>query len=919
VNKTLRIQGMTCDHCVKHVTQALQAVPGVKQAKVSLEPALAQVEFDAGQASLSQLQEAVSEAGYEAEEEDDDPPSGGPQPAKAPFDLVIAKNGASPQADASISAKRQPDAGQVVLPIEGMTCASCVSHVERALQNVPGVSQASVNLASEKATVQFDPQRVKLTKLFDAVQGLGYDVSTTTTLLPIEGMTCASCVTTVERALQNVPGVSQASVNLASEKATVKHTGDVSIAALTGAVRDVGYDVTQVVAGLDPLEQDEQKRLKTYRALRQKVISGAVLVVPIFALTYWDKVGLGNVLPVPQQLNFFLQLLLVLPVQFWVGAHFYRNAWLAAKHRTTDMNTLIAVGTSAAFVYSVFATFAPGLFAADGVEVGVYYDTAAAIIVLILLGRLLEQRAKGQASQAIKKLMGLQPKTARVLKAGQEVDLPILELQAGDLVVVRPGEKIPVDGIVREGHSSVDEAMVTGEPLPVEKHAGDLVTGGTLNKTGAFTFEATKVGKDTALAQIIQLVEQAQGSKPPIARLADVIASVFVPVVLVIAGVTFGVWWFFGPQPALTYALLNAVSVLIIACPCALGLATPTSIMVGTGAGAARGVLVRDAQALELAHKVNAVVLDKTGTITQGHPELTDVIPANGMDEATLLRLAASAEKGSEHPLGEAIVAAAEARELTLIKPQSFEAIPGQGLKATLEGQAVLLGNLELMRQQKVAFNGLKTELETLSAQGKTPMLVAVDGQLAGTVAVSDPLRPESEPAIAHLRSLGLEVVMLTGDNERTARAVAKRVGVDRVIADVLPADKADAVKQLQAEGKRVAMVGDGINDAPALAQADVGIAIGTGTDVAMEAADITLMRGDLGGVVTAIALSKATMRNIKQNLFWAFAYNTTLIPLAAGALYPLTGTLLSPMFAAAAMGLSSVTVVSNALRLKRF
>ena len=550
---------------------------------------------------------------------------------------------------------------------------------------------------------------------------------------------------------------------------------------------------------------------------------------------------------------------------------------------------------------------------------GVYFDTAGAIIVLILLGRLLEARAKGQTSEAIKKLIGLQAKTARVVRNGREEDIPVEEVAIGDRVLVRPGEKIPVDGIVKEGNSAVDESMVTGESMPVEKYAGDEVIGATINKTGTFQFEAAKVGKDTMLSQIIKMVEEAQGSKPPIARLADIIAGYFVPAVIGIAIVTFGIWYFLGPAPALTYAVLNFVAVLIIACPCALGLATPTSIMVGTGKGAESGVLIRGGEALETAHKLKAIVLDKTGTLTEGKPSVTDIAVFDGFKEEEILRYSASAEKGSEHPLGEAIVNRAMEKNLALISPEKFNAIVGHGIEATIEGKSLLLGNLKLMRDRGVPTAALEKKADTFSRQGKTPMFVAVDQKPAGIVAVADTLKENSKAAVEALHRMGIEVVMITGDNRRTAEAIAEQIGIDRVLAEVLPDGKADEVKKLQAEGKKVAMVGDGINDAPALAQADVGIAIGTGTDVAMESADITLISGDLKGVLTAIALSRATIRNIKQNLFWAFAYNTILIPVAAGVLFPFFGILLDPIFAAAAMGLSSVTVVSNALRLRRF
>jgi len=806
---------------------------------------------------------------------------------------------------------------KVQLKIEGMHCAACVRTIERALKGCAGVLRADVNLATERALVWFDSDRVRLQDLVEAVEELGYEVARERVTLPIAGMTCASCVKKVEDALKSIMGVIQADVNLATERAVVEYIpGAVTLGDLKRTVHDVGYEVLEIKEAEDALKQEEWARRRAYRGLKRKLIIGAVLTVPIFALAYGDLLGISKF--ISPKIVFFLQLLLATPVQFWVGGQFYRGAWAAAKHRTTDMNTLIAVGTSAAYIYSVVATFFPGIFAARGLGAHVYFDTAAAIIVLILLGRLLEARAKGQTSEAIKKLVGLQPKTARIIRDGQEVDIPVEEVAVGDLVVVRPGEKIPVDGVIVEGYSSVDESMITGESMPVEKQAGDEVIGATLNKTGSFKFRATKVGKETALAQIIRLVEEAQGSKPPIARLADIIASYFVPVVIGIAILTFILWYFFGPPPVITYALLNFIAVLIIACPCALGLATPTSIMVGTGKGAENGVLIRSGVALETAHKLDIVVLDKTGTLTRGEPEITDIISRDGSEEE-LLKMAAAAERSSEHPLGEAIVRRAQKLGLELDNPEEFAALPGRGIRAKVDGRIVLLGNLILMEEEQVELGDLREEAERLSAEGKTSMFLAVERRAVGIIAVADTLKEGSREAIQALRRLGLEVIMITGDNRRTAEAIAREVGIERALAEVLPQEKASRIKELQAEGKRVAMVGDGINDAPALAQADIGIAIGTGTDVAMEAADITLIGGDLRGVVTAIALSRATIRNIKQNLFWAFFYNTTLIPVAAGALYPFFGILLSPIFAAAAMGLSSVTVVSNALRLKRF
>ena len=781
------------------------------------------------------------------------------------------------------------------------------------------MESAAVNLAAERATVLYDPSEASADDFIDNIKDLGYGVSVSKVTVPIKGMTCAACVKKVQDALASLDGVLSASVNLATEKATLEYSpSQVGMREFRNTLRDIGYDIIEIEQGEDIVEKEKREREEDYSKLKSKVILGACLTAPVFLLVFWDRTGMSSLIDIPKQVNFFLQFLIQTPVQFWVGWQFYTGAIAAARHKTTNMNTLITIGTSAAYIYSVAATFVPSVFAIKGYSAHVYFDTAATIIVLILFGRLLEARAKGKTSEAIKKLVGLQSKTARILNNGEEKDIPIEEVEIGDLILVRPGEKIPVDGVIKDGYSSIDEAMISGESMPVEKKAGDEVIGSTINKTGSFKFEATKVGRDTMLSQIINMVQEAQGSKPPIARLADKIASIFVPTVIGIATVTWIVWFFFGPSPAFTYALLNFIAVMIIACPCALGLATPTSIMVGTGKGAEQGILIRGGEALETSHKINSIVFDKTGTLTKGEPVVTGVIGLNENTEEVLF-YAASAEKGSEHPLGEAIVNKAKQENITLKDPVDFDAVPGHGIMAKIDNRAVCLGNSYFMNDQNIDTGNLLQVAEQLSGEGKTPMYVAVDKEVIGLIAVADTLKENSVNAISALKKLGIETIMITGDNKRTAEAIGKQVGIDRILAEVLPEDKAVEVKKLQSEGRIVAMVGDGINDAPALAQADVGIAIGTGTDVAMEASDITLIRGDLNGVVDSIALSKATIRNIKQNLFWAFAYNTILIPVAAGVLFPFIGMLLNPMFAAAAMGMSSVTVVLNALRLRRF
>ena len=802
------------------------------------------------------------------------------------------------------------------LPVSGMSCAACARRVEGALSGGEGVVRADVNLVAERATVEYDPASTGHMALIRTVESAGYGVERSRTHLGVTGMTCAACVGRVEKALRRVPGVLGADVNLATERAAVEHlVGVTEMGDLARAVEEAGYGV---VRGED--EPAEDAREREYRSLRRTFLVAAALTALILVGSV--PMMFGFMPPVPVGWLELLLLALATPVQFWAGWRFYRGAWGALRHGQADMNTLVAVGTSAAYLYSAVATLAPGLFGAAGGRADVYFETSALIVTLILLGRLLEARARGRTGEAIKRLAGLRAETARVVRGrspGEEVDVPVEEVRVGDVVVVRPGERVAVDGIVVSGESAVDEAMITGEPIPSVKRAGDEVIGATVNKTGTFRFRATRIGRDTALSQIVRLVEEAQGSKAPIQRLADRVSGVFVPAVLVLAALTFLVWLLFGPEPAFALALSNAVALLIIACPCAMGLATPTSVMVGTGRGAERGILVKGGEALEGAHRLTTVVLDKTGTLTRGEASLTDIVPADGFPEGEILRLAASAERASEHPLGEAIVAGARERGMQLSDPESFEAPTGRGVRATVDGRAVLVGSRRLMRESGVPENGLAPSFERLSDAGKTPVLVAVDGRAAGLVAVSDAVHEGSREAVGALKSLGLKVAMISGDDRRTAAAVARELGIGRVLAEVMPEEKAKEIERLQAEGEVVAMVGDGINDAPALARADVGVAIGTGTDVAMEAADLTLISGDPRGVARAIRLSRATMRNIRQNLFWAFAYNVVLIPVAAGALYPLLGGagLLNPVLAAAAMALSSVTVVSNALRLR--
>ena len=807
------------------------------------------------------------------------------------------------------------------LGVQGMTCASCVGRVERGLNKVEGVESATVNLTTERATVQYDPALTTPQALIDKVRDVGYEPVTSTIDLGVQGMTCANCVGRVERALGKVEGVLSATVNLATERATVQYLPSaVSVGQLKAAVRESGYEVLETQAGQDRGDVERAVKEKEVADLWHSVRFSAVFAVPLLLLAMLPMLWMPAEMWLTSRLGTgmnWIMLALAIPVQFGPGRRFYRQGWAALRHRSPDMNTLVMIGTSAAFFYSLLVTLAPGIFPAGTAHV--YYEASAVVITLILLGKYFEALAKGRSSEAMKKLLGLQPKTARVLRNGAELELPSDEVLIGDLISVRPGEKIPVDGEVTTGSSYVDESMITGEPVPVQKEAGAGVVGGTINQTGAFQFRATKIGADTALAQIIKLVESAQGSKPPIQGLADSVVRVFVPVVLVIAALTFLAWIIFGGPQALSSALVNTVAVLIIACPCAMGLATPVSVMVGTGKAAELGVLFRNGAALEGLQGVQVVALDKTGTLTEGRPELTDLILTPGFERAEVLALVASAEDQSEHPIARAIVGAANTENLRLDSPQYFEAVPGFGLAATVAGRLVNVGADRYMAQLGLDVSGFEDQAGRMGDEGKSPLYAAVDGRLAAILAVADPIKAGSLASVRALHAQGLKVAMITGDNRRTAEAVARQLGIDTVLAEVLPSGKSDAVAALQAGGQKVAFVGDGINDAPALALSDVGLAIGTGTDVAVETADVILMSGDLRGVPNAVALSRTTLKNIRLNLFWAFAYNVLLIPVAAGVLYPAFGWRLSPVLAAAAMGFSSIFVLSNALRLRGF
>jgi Cu+-exporting ATPase len=799
------------------------------------------------------------------------------------------------------------DKKETTLQIAGMTCAACAVRIEKGLKKIDGVEDASVNFALEKSKVTFDPSKSNVNQLKEKVESLGYKVVTEKAEFEISGMTCAACANKIEKRLNKLNGVQNATVNFALESALVEYNpNEVSAADMKEAIKKLGYSLEQKQEAAGEKVDHRQKEIEKQTG---KFIFSSILSIPLL----WAMVShfeFTSFIWLPEMfMNPWVQLALATPVQFLVGGQFYAGAYKALRNKSANMDVLVALGTSAAYFYSIYLSIQT--LGSDAHIAELYFETSAVLITLIILGKLFEAKAKGRSSEAIKKLMGMQAKTATVFRDGQELNVPIEEVIAGDIVYVKPGEKVPVDGEIFEGRSALDESMITGESIPVDKTAGDLVIGSTINKNGFLKVKATKVGKDTALAQIIKVVEEAQGSKAPIQRLADVISGIFVPIVVGIAIVTFLVWYFVVSPGEFAAALEKLIAVLVIACPCALGLATPTSIMAGSGRAAEYGILFKGGEHLETTHRLDTVILDKTGTVTNGKPTLTDVILSNGFEEKEFLKLVGAAERNSEHPLAEAIVEGIKEKGIELGSSEHFEAIPGFGIESKVESKSLLIGTRRLMEKHNIDVGNILPKMENLEKQGKTAMLVAIDHQFAGVIAVADTIKETSQKAIERLKKMGLEVVMITGDNKQTAQAIANEVGIDHVIAEVLPEGKAEEVKKLQKAGKKVAMVGDGINDAPALATADIGMAIGTGTDVAMEAADITLIRGDLNSIADAIYMSKMTIRNIKQNLFWAFAYNALGVPIAALGF-------LAPWLAGVAMAFSSVSVVLNALRLQR-
>lgn len=823
---------------------------------------------------------------------------------------------------------------KVSYKVTGMTCSACGKAAERAVKKIDGVLSQSVNMATEKIQIEYDSDKVSFDDLEKAIKKSGYnlleDIIYNKVDFKIGGMTCASCAKAIERYVNKLDGIENINVNVATEKATISYDpSKLKLTQIRNTIEKAGYKVLEKGESKESnVDEDKLRKEKEMKILFVKFLVAVGFSLPLLYIAMGPMISkpLGPwtvpsiIDPMLNPLNYSLiQLLLVIPVMI-AGNKFYTNGFKALINKSPNMDSLVAIGTLSAFIYSLYTTFKiakTDIIAVHGHH-QLYYESAGIIIALILLGKYLESRSKSKTNEAIKKLMGLQPKTAIVLVDKSEIEIPIEEVEVGDVIIVKPGSKIPVDGIVIEGHTSVDESMLTGESIPVEKNVGDKVTGASINKNGSIKFRADKVGSDTALAQIIKLVEDAQGKKAPIAKLADTVSGYFVPTVILISIVSALLWMVVGNKD-LEFVLTIFISVLVIACPCALGLATPTAIMVGTGKGAENGILIKGGEALELAHKIDTVIFDKTGTITEGKPQVTDIVVTDNVSKDYLLQISASAEKGSEHPLGEAIVRFGEEKCIEFMKVEKFNAIPGHGIEVIIDNKNVLLGNKKLMYDRNINLGDLNNKGNELAIQGKTPMYIAIENNLSGIIAVADVVKESSKKAIEKLHSMGIKVAMVTGDNKKTADAIAKEVGIDIVLAEVLPKDKSNEVKKLQEEGKFVAMVGDGINDAPALAKANIGIAIGSGTDVAIESADIVLMRSDLMDVPTAIKLSKETIKNIKQNLFWAFAYNIIGIPIAAGVLHIFGGPLLNPMFAAAAMSLSSVSVISNALRLKRF
>ncbi|MDM7920611.1 MAG: heavy metal translocating P-type ATPase [Methanosarcina sp.] len=956
---SIGVYGMTCGHCQKRVADAIVSLDGVESVDVNLEAGSATVNFDPEKLSLDDIKEAVRKAGYsterEAESEEgikaetpealrEETPSG---PVSEPWSMPLEGaemaveevsqtcplTEACPlidEAEKDVSSDSGKKAGlkEITLGVSGMTCSSCALNIEKLLKKKEGVDSAAVNLELGRAKVSFDPSMVSPREIEDAIESVGYKVEKDKVTLNLQGMSCASCAANIEKILNKTEGVISASVNFPLEKAFVDFdSGRVSVREIIAAVQGIGYGASVQAENVEYEDREQMSREAEIRRQRNNLIIALLLGIPV---------SLGNMSMMFPFLSFvpdiftshivlfiMSSLILLLP-----GRQFFVGTVKGFKHGVTDMNLLIAAGTGAAYLISVAATF---LDLGPGYDV-LYYDTVAFLIIFIVFGRYLEARARGRTSEAIRKLMGLRAKTSRILVDGAEKEVPVEEVVVGDIVVVRPGEKIPVDGIVVEGSSAVDESMITGESMPVEKSAGNTVIGATINRTGSFRFRATKVGADTALAQIIKLVETAQTSKAPIQRIADVFAGNFIVAVHIIALLAFFFWFFLGywrydvgesaalrgTSPFL-FSLLIAITVLVISCPCAVGLATPAAIMVGTGKGAESGILIKGGEALERAHKLDTIVFDKTGTLTEGTPKLTDVFAVSGREDNEVLFIAATAEKGSEHPLGEAIVRGADERKVGFAEAKNFRSIPGKGIEAYLEDQKILLGTRKLMEENSIPFEGIETEMRKFEENGKTAMLVALGGEAIGLVAVADTLKENSKEAVETLKKMGIEVVMITGDNAVTARAIAAELGIQRVLAEVLPEDKAKEIRKLQSEGKLVGMVGDGINDAPALIQSDVGIAMGAGTDVAMESAKIVLIKNDPRDVVAALRLSRLTISKIKQNLIWAFGYNTIGIPVAAGVLYPVFHRILiTPELAAAFMALSSVSVTTNSLLMKR-